>query len=471
MLVSSAHRRGLVAASRCSDLGRAAYAGLVYIVPVRASVLIAVAASLAACGNRPSEKKEPTRDAPRARRVIAPSPDRVGPLPPYAIRADGVGPYKLGEKLSDLLERLASGPRIALFEIPGVVHRNVIRAEDDTILIGGEQASTASFVAVVGSDVARTESGIHVGSTRDDVIAALGPPADDPERARDPRLFVPAAVPSLRAVLEDDRVAAIVVASGTAVVRRTTDCQRPPSTGKAIGACLTAAGELVEASATEIVVRSADGDRPLAPPLRLPGVVFAAPLHSAVDVRDELVVITRSDEAASRTWWLAAYRLDGGRLMRTIDAAPLYQLSTANARWIGADLRDIELYLELTSRPDSIEVGGLLTTLGATRTATKIRDVVVIAPASVQRKRTKAVQLEAGDASVSGAGSISGSGSVPPTFSGAPSGSGSASSVAGSGSGSVFGSPSSPSRTGHVMSDAASGTPDAAGAESQATEP
>src|SRR5512139_1284002 len=109
-----------------------------------ASAWAALVLGAAACGNRHRDKKPPPRDAPRARRVIEPSTDRVGPLPPYAIRSDGVGPYKLGEKLSELLEQLASGPRIELFEIAGVVHRNVIRAEDDTILIGGEQASTAS---------------------------------------------------------------------------------------------------------------------------------------------------------------------------------------------------------------------------------------------------------------------------------------------------------------------------------------
>jgi len=67
-------------------------------------------------------------------------------------------------------------------------------------------------------------------------------------------------------------------------------------------------------------------------------------------------------------------------------------------RWIGADLRDVELYLELTSRPDAIEVGGLLTTPGSPRTATKIRDVVVIANASVPRKRQQVRQVEPADA-------------------------------------------------------------------------
>ena len=60
-----------------------------------------LASWLAACGNRRREHQEPPRDATRARRVIEPSTDRVGPLPPYAIRADAVGPYKIGEKLSD----------------------------------------------------------------------------------------------------------------------------------------------------------------------------------------------------------------------------------------------------------------------------------------------------------------------------------------------------------------------------------
>lgn len=368
---------------------------------IAAGIAASIAVGLAACGNRHRENKEPPRDATRARRVIEPSNDRVGPLPPYAIRADGVGPYKLGEKLSELLEQLASGPRIALFEIAGVVHRDVIHAEDDTILVGGEQASTASFVAVVGSEVARTESGIHVGSTRQEVIAALGPPIDDPERARDPRLLVPSSLPNLRAVLDGGRVAAIVVAIAAAPPRHATSCERPPSTDKAIGACMTGAGELIEVAGGDVVIRSADGERTLASTPRLPGLVFAAPLRSASEGRDELVVITRTDEPASRSWWISAYRFEGTRLVRAIDATQLYQLSTANARWIGADLRDVELYLELASRPDGIDVGGLLTTRSSSHPA-KIRDVVVISPAQVTRRRGKPVSAEASDASVAG---------------------------------------------------------------------
>lgn len=367
--------------------------------------IVLAAAALVACNNKRSEHQEAPRDARQTRRVIEPSNDRVGPLPPYAIRADGVGPYKLGEKLSDLLEQLASGPRLELFEIAGVVHRNVIRAEDDTILVGGEQSSTASFVAVVGAEVARTESGVHVGSTRDELIAKLGAPVDDHERARDPRLVVPSSLPNLRAVIADDRVAAIVVTiatPATAVASRATECERPASTGRAIGACMTPAGELLEVGVDDVVIRSATSERVLATPPKFPGLVFATPLRGA-DGRDELVVITRTDEPTLRTWWITAFHFEGTRLVRTVDATQLYQLSNANARWIGADLHDVDLYLELTSRPDGIDVGGLLTTPGAKPAAgaAKIRDVVVISPASVNRRRGKPTG-EASDAGVSG---------------------------------------------------------------------
>jgi hypothetical protein len=373
---------------------------------VRFHAVIAIAAALAAlaalggagCGNRQRENREPPRDARRVPRVIEPSTDRVGSLPPYAIRAEGVGPYKLGEKLSVLLEQLPSGPRIALFEIPGVVHRSVIRAEDGAVLVGGEQASTASFIAIVGPDVARAEGNIHVGSTRDELIGALGPPVEDPERAHDPRLLAPSALPNLRVVLDGDRVTAIVVTGVVAASRQVYDCPRPAATERAVGSCLAGAGELIEtgASGDEVVIRTADGERTLATTPKLPGLVFAAPLRNAAEGRDELVVVTRTDEGATRSWWVAAYRLEGTRLVRTVDPAQVYQLSTANARWIGSDLHDVELYLELTSRADGIEVGGLLATHSASH-GKSIADVVVISPAQVARHR-KTAASEAGDA-------------------------------------------------------------------------
>jgi hypothetical protein len=128
----------------------------------------------------------------------------------------------------------------------------------------------------------------------------------------------------------------------------------------------------------------------------VPNLVFAAPLR--VDARDELIAIARTDDASVRTWTLVAFSLDKKGLVKTVEPYVLYQLSNINARWIGADLRDVELYLELGSRTDAIEVGGLLTT----RVGDKIRDVVVISPVLVPRRHGKSVTAEAADAGVTG---------------------------------------------------------------------
>jgi len=333
----------------------------------------------------------------RQHRVIEPPAQNVRPLPPHAIRGDGVGPYRLGEPLNKLADQLPSGPRIKLYDIQGVVTRQILPAEDAGILIGGVPQGRASFVAVVGSEVARTETGIHVGSTRDELEHVLGPFVTDPSRARDPRLVVAEGLRNGLFVLDGNRIAAIVVAVDPAPVATAAPdaCVRPtsPDDPKKFGACL-ATGELVSIDGDELTVRGAD-DRALAVQ-RIAGLLWAAPLRFDGDGRDELVAIARTEDREQRGWTLTAFRLDSGKLVRSLETAPLYQLTAANARWIGAELSDVDLYLELTSRPDSIEVGGLLTT----RAGDKLRDVVVISPTSVARHRAKSAGGEAIDAGV-----------------------------------------------------------------------
>src|SRR5205809_539568 len=124
-------------------------------------LLIGVVLAGACTRDTPEKPTKVSRDQERPRRIIEPPSGVVRPLPPHAIRAEGVGPYKLGERLDTLLDQQPSGPRITLFEITNVVHRTLIRAEDDTVLIGGaDQSGNASFVAVVGPEVARTENGV-----------------------------------------------------------------------------------------------------------------------------------------------------------------------------------------------------------------------------------------------------------------------------------------------------------------------
>lgn len=364
--------------------------------------LLVALALVAAC--KDSSAPAVKRDPERSRHVVEPPPPGVRALAPYGIRADGVGPYRLGASLADLLDQLPSGPRIAQFNIPGIVHRDLLRAEDDQILIGGEPQGRASFVAVVGGDIARTESGVHVGSTRDELVRALGAPVDDPDHARDPRLVVPSNLKNLRAVVEADRVVALVVTTeSTEPAAAPAECQRPapdPDKPHSFGACLSSAGEVVSYDSDELTITAHDGKAVQQP---VPGLVFAAALRA--DGHDEVVAIARTDDAQSRTWSIVAYRFEGKLLVRAVERTTLYQLTSANARWIGAELRDLDLYLELTNRPDAIEVGGLLTT----RSGDKIRDIVVISPVPVARRRAKSAAPEAMDAGTSDASPENGS--------------------------------------------------------------
>jgi hypothetical protein len=360
--------------------------------------LAIVAVVLLGCSEK--DKPEVPREHERPHRVIEPPLGTMRSLPPHPIRADSVGPYRIGERLDVLLGELPSGPRISTFDIRGVVHANVIHAEDDTVLIGGEPGATASFIAVIGSEVARTESGVHVGSTKDELARALGSLVVDVDRARDPRVVVPNGLRSARVVADGDRIAAFVVTADPSPPRPRdgVDCARPAVEPPKLGACL-AAGEIVEVDGDDIVVRAADRaeDKPVAT-AKVSGLVFAAPLRNLAENKDELVVVSRIDDAQSRTWSISVFQLEKKGLVRTIDATPLYQLSSANARWIGADLKDVDVYAEITSHSDAIEVGGLLTT----RSGDKIRDVVVIAPVMVPRRHDKSAKVEAGESNSEG---------------------------------------------------------------------
>jgi hypothetical protein len=360
------------------------------------AVLLAVVALPWFVSCREHERPAPVLDRERPKRVIEPTAGKVRPLPPHAIRADGIGPYKLGVSLEELAHQLPSGPRIATLDIPGVVRSSIL--EDSSILIGGDRGR-ATFVAVVAGDIARTESGIHVGSSRDDLERVLGAPVHDLDRARDPHVVQPSSLPQAHVLLDDDTVAAIVMLADVpppSPDKPASDgCVRPVRSERdRFGACLSAATEVVATDGDNVVVRAADGDRVI-DRVRVPGLVFVAPLRPPGEPRDELVAITRIDEPAARSWSLLTYHLEGGKLVRAGEPASLYQLSASAARWIGAELKDVDLYLELAASADAITVTGLL---GYTRIGERLRDLVVITPVTVPRRHAKSAPVEPIDA-------------------------------------------------------------------------
>ncbi|HEU0034520.1 MAG TPA: hypothetical protein VFQ53_28045, partial [Kofleriaceae bacterium] len=240
---------------------------------------------------------------------------------------------------------------------------------------------------------------------REELAQKLGPFVDDPERAHDPRLVIPSSMRNARFLLDHDRVAAIVIAGEpprepTVPAARDASnalaCPRPlpPADDDAIGACLggpSGPGELIEVGRDEVLLRSAaEPDRP-ASPIKIANVIYAVPLRNPTEGRDELVAVKRDDDASGRTWSLAVYRIEAGRA-KLVAESPLYTLTAVETRWIGVDVRDVDIYLDLVSRADSIEVAGLLTA----RVKDRIRDVVLISPVTVTRRHGKSATGDAG---------------------------------------------------------------------------
>jgi hypothetical protein len=388
-----------------------------------------MALALSGCRDNAAPPRDRDRDRGPPRRVIDP-PGTVRPLPPYAISDTGVGPYQLGVSLATVLSELPSGPRMVVLDVPGLIKQNVIRAEDDGVLVSGPVLGDAAVIAVVNKDVARTESGISVGSQRVDLENELRTPIDS-TLARDPRLLVPRHLPSARLLVRDGRVDAVILTAKSQIVEVRKPDARPPG-GKAAAnsrdlrsskdaktlapgglrcpaaipsasesgdwfpACLSPAGEIVRINSDEVSVRSGpDGKERILTQLRARGLVFAAPLRSdeRPGDRDDLIVVTSNALPVDRSWTVAIYRFEAGRLVRLVEDV-VYRLSADGARWIGVSLDEVEIYLELVAGDESVAVGGFFVTTIAGR----IRDVVSLRDVSFSRRRNavSADELPAG---------------------------------------------------------------------------
>lgn len=359
---------------------------------------VLVIAMIGAMGCGSGDRTPPPEPRPQRRVIEAPT-NTMTMLAPYPITAEGVGPYKLRKPVAPLLDRAQSGPLNVRFEVPNLLHSGLARTEEGGLLLGSElpaaSGTTVSFLAVISPKVGTLASGLRVGSTRDEVLKA-GVVTDDVERAYDPRMLVPTGINNARILIDKKRIAAIVLANEREPVRDT-ECPRPAAPDNQLGACMLT-GELIEIDGDDVIIRVPDQDKPLAR-TPVPNLMYVVPLRNPAEGHDELIAITsapRGEDSSTRTWMMVGFRFDNGQLRRAVDPTPLYQVSSTHARWVGAELKDIDLYLDLTSHGDTIEVGGLLT---ITR-AGQIHDVVTISPVTVPRKHHKPATPEAVDAGV-----------------------------------------------------------------------
>jgi hypothetical protein len=174
------------------------------------AVIAVLAVAAAGCSSKRS-RPDLGDDGGIRPRVFKPPPSRVRAVPPHNIHADGIGPYKLGASLGQILNLLPHGPRVELFRIGDLADYSLVRSENGALLVGVERGVGVTFVAAREPVVARTEGGSEVGTDRDKLIAELGAPSTRPAAVRDPRLVRTSGLPEALFWIEGDAVAAIVV--------------------------------------------------------------------------------------------------------------------------------------------------------------------------------------------------------------------------------------------------------------------
>lgn len=386
----------------------------------------AVLGLVASCG---SGGTAPPPDAMRQRRVIDRPAGLVHALPPFAIRDDSVGPYRLGEPLSTVLAGLPSGPRgVAVLDLPGMVRLSVIRAEDDKLLIGGEPMATATFIAVLAPDVARTGAGLAVGSTERELRHSLGDPLSPAPRVVDPRLLSFARSPGATYFVQDDKVFAVLLepARAPSAAGSGSDAPAPtagagcaplaplgndgrarvqvPAAARVFSACFGPEPEHVALVGDQVVLVHAGGER-RSGAIDVPGLRMAGVLPT--EGKDELVVVRHELDKDRRRWLVAMWRQDAGRLFKVAEDL-VYEISASNADWIGARLLELDLALTVEASADTLKVGGYL----IDRQPQRVRNIVPLTPVTIARRRRGPLAPEQGAGSGAGSGAAqAGSGS------------------------------------------------------------
>ena len=179
------------------------------------------------------DRLPPASDGSRSRRVFRPPPDRVRPVPPHAIHKKGVGPYELGMPLQNILDLLPRGPRMVVAQIDDVLDYDVVRADDDAVIVGAARSRTREvvFVSVLDRRIARTERGVGVGTSLTRLREAMGAQAHHPSLAMDPRMLAFTSLPEARFVL-DRRPDPIAVTDPDSPAKPST----PPEQGPTVAA-------------------------------------------------------------------------------------------------------------------------------------------------------------------------------------------------------------------------------------------
>jgi hypothetical protein len=345
----------------------------------RLAALLLTSASCGRCGREPEiEIPPPVLETPR--RDGGPAAE-VRAYPPHAIRADGVGPYVLGQDLKRVLRALPEGPNLELFQLGRHANWRVARAEGGAIAIGADAENVVRFVSVLGPEVARTSAGVGVGARAEELAPALGPPDEGLAVVRDRPVWTFPSLPTVAFLgdgLDEPRVLAVVVAERRETPPRRAGCAAGPSgtrdeivaaarAGKAEDARARVAAGCVSGQAAEAVVL-AGGELVLvggeagklkrlgAAPVTADG--FVGLLDIDGEPREEIVTGAQGVVDGEHQVTIQVHRWENGKLATVLTERP-FVIGAAAAAGAGVVPAEIELVVEARGGRGELEVGGV----------------------------------------------------------------------------------------------------------------
>jgi hypothetical protein len=351
-------------------------------------------------------------------RVFKPPPSRVRAVPPHNIHAEGIGPYKLGASLGDILNLLPHGPRVELFRIGTLADYSLVRSENGALLVGVERSVGVTFVAALEPVVARTANGSEVGTARDKLLAELGPPPPAPRAVRDARLVRTAGLPEALFWIDDDKVAAVVVDSVGKRARRAVANAPGVAVDAGVGAScqpidgaleseVLAVARLGTAATIRVLCEGAElraavvswGDRWVWLAVAgvkvrrltggtIPGLTLAAP-----GVVEDTQVLLAVDE--SRTDDHLRVDLEVSRPVgidkqpQSIDRTTLYQLSSDSLRLAGGTIAEAAIAVEIELGDQSLTARGLYAQRRGKGETSAIGVIAPLEPRTVELRKAR----------------------------------------------------------------------------------
>jgi len=320
-----------------------------------------------------------------------PSPTTVRALPPHEVRASGVGPYQLGDKLRSVLSRLPHGPRVELLQVEGLADYSLVRADDNKVVIGVENPGGVTFVTVLDSEIAHTDKEVGVGTSEKELRGKYSAELTQRNFAGDRRLFRAASLPGVRFFLAADRVAAMVVAQPPRPDVGAQAC--PTLEGEELGriarigaaptirrGCLGSTAPIaVVAKGERVAVVGGDGERPRRLAFAtIRGLVFAAPIDVEGDGSDEILAVIKEQSRGKLTMTIEVFKVEGTKLS-SLAKERVYTVENRAVIWAGARPESIELLLEAEARGGVVTVSGLLVEKGFMR----LKEVFPLRPATM----------------------------------------------------------------------------------------